>query len=398
MIIQEGHKFDFDQYLLLKSCSENKDLSPWNSWRDEHCDEEIWLQGANFDGFYLEGANFIDAHCDGASFVQAKCKGANFCCAFCDDTNFSGTFCESAFFNGAHLRRSRFHGATCIKTIFDGAHCEEAHFYGARCQNAVFTFSHCENAFFEKAKLHRAKFIYSHCQGTRFLNAICRGTNFYGARVNSETVLIGSDIDDNTNFSCSSLASVMIEPSKRVKLEHNIRRILWNEWCGSRDDSGLSDIEKSIVKSCYPNDSTTRKVLTFPVRLFWLISDYGYSTTRVFLSFAFILVVFASIYTVFPEILQLDGKNSVYGPCESLVSQFIKMLFFSFSTMVTLGFSNINVANLNGNLNGWGMLTVSMNLMVGYFMLAVLASRFAILFQNLSPGYIVPPESKDDSR
>ena len=56
--------------------------------------------------------------------------------------------------------------------------------------------------------------------------------------------------------------------------------------------------------------------------------------------------------------------------------------------LLTLGFSNINVSVVNDLPNTWGMLVVSMNLIVGYFMLAVLVTRLGILFQSLGPGYV----------
>lgn len=72
------------------------------------------------------------------------------------------------------------------------------------------------------------------------------------------------------------------------------------------------------------------------------------------------------------------------------------MLAFATSTMVTLGFSEINVAidPVTNRASFPGMLAVTSNLMAGYFMLAVLVTRLAILFQTLGPGYVV--EKKRD--
>ena len=61
---------------------------------------------------------------------------------------------------------------------------------------------------------------------------------------------------------------------------------------------------------------------------------------------------------------------------------------FAAATMVTLGFGNINTAS--GSL--LGMFVVVINLMTGYFLLAVLVTRLAVLSQTMAPGYDVPPK------
>ena len=62
------------------------------------------------------------------------------------------------------------------------------------------------------------------------------------------------------------------------------------------------------------------------------------------------------------------------------------MFLFAMSTMVTLGFSNINVAGIDSP-NTLGMIIVSLNLLVGYTMLAIWVTRLSILFQTLGPEY-----------
>jgi len=120
----------------------------------------------------------------------------------------------------------------------------------------------------------------------------------------------------------------------------------------------------------------------FPVRFFWYVSDYGYSTGRVIKFFIFFILLFALLYTFLPQMLMLNN-NPIDVP---FPERFLLMLAFATSTMVTLGFSNINVAAVGGQPDLAGMLVVSCNLIVGYFMLAVLVTRLAILFQSMGPG------------
>ena len=109
------------------------------------------------------------------------------------------------------------------------------------------------------------------------------------------------------------------------------------------------------------------------VRLFWLISDYGYSTGRILGTFFVCTLFFALVYTLFPGMLDP-------------IQHFPRTLFFAAATMVTLGFGSINAAK--DSL--WGMGVVVGNLMAGYFLLAVLVTRLAVLFQTMAPGYVTP--------
>ena len=177
---------------------------------------------------------------------------------------------------------------------------------------------------------------------------------------------------------------MIVEPGVRAKLEQNIRRKNWRKWYGP---------------------SLWRKIYTSPVRLFWLISNYGYSTTRVLFVFLATVSFFAALYTFFPALLEIDGAPlpliDTLSWCGGnlrcpLIANPLQMFAFALSTMVTLGFSNINVAVDGANqANIWGTIIVSLNLLAGYFLLAVLVTRLGVMFQTLAPGWRpVKPEKK----
>ena len=78
-----------------------------------------------------------------------------------------------------------------------------------------------------------------------------------------------------------------------------------------------------------------------PVRFFWHVSDYGYSTGRVLKWFIIFILLFTLLYTVFPWMLVLNNE-----PIDvPLPERFFDMLAFAIAHLVTLGFSNINVAS-----------------------------------------------------
>lgn len=91
-------RFNQDQYDMLIRCSDKKDITEWNEWRNAHPIEEIFLEGAHFINAHLEGVFFINAHLEGAFFSIVHLEGANF----------SGAHLENAYFIAAHLEDAIF--------------------------------------------------------------------------------------------------------------------------------------------------------------------------------------------------------------------------------------------------------------------------------------------------
>jgi hypothetical protein len=64
---EQPRRFNQAQYDLLKRCSEKKDMTEWDDWRNENLSEsiesyiEIELEGANLTNEYLRGAQFYQA-------------------------------------------------------------------------------------------------------------------------------------------------------------------------------------------------------------------------------------------------------------------------------------------------------------------------------------------------
>lgn len=451
-----GFKCDIEAYHILFQCIEKEDMSEWNSWREKNKNSEIYLQGiylknkkisdanfskihfqkAIFDGVYFNkvifeyahceevkfesaccievnfrkahcerakfndahciGVNFEKAHCEGAIFQKAHCKNALFVSAHCEEAEFEGAhcegasfreaYCERAVFENAHCEKANFEKAHCKGAFFMGAHCEEARFVGACFEEVDFSVAHCEGVNYGKANCGGARFIHTHCEGGNFEGTDCENvcfngaylsqvsfnnaniinTQFWNVKLSSDTTLTNCTVNDGTLFINSSLASIIIEPGTRAKLEQNARRYAWERW--------------------YPEHVFVR----WPVLFFWKLSDYGYSTSRIFLGFLLSILLFSSIYTACPGMLNMES----YLPGEPWYGRLFRMGAFATATMVTLGFSNINVHVAISPMSYWGTFVVSVNLLVGYFMLAVLVTRLAVLFQTLGPGLVVKKPSK----
>ncbi|MCH5144141.1 pentapeptide repeat-containing protein [Desulfovibrio sp. UIB00] len=374
---------DPDQYARLLRCSKKKNMAEWNNWREANLDVEIWLQGAKFRDAHLEEADFRGAHCEHASFSGAHCERANFWGAHCEGANFREAHCEGANFLLVHCEGTNFWWAHCEGANFLGVHCEGAEFREAHCEGADFGAAHCEEAIFWRAYCEGANFREAHCEGAYFVKAQCEGANFRYAQFSTSTNFFYCTIDDASDFSYTALGSIMVEPDKRARMEYNIRRLAWKQQYVEQAES----LQQVFLINGWQKVSTILSSLLAwlylcPVRFFWHVSDYGYSTGRVIRYFIFFILLFTLLYTFFPWMLMVNN-TPIDAP---LPERFLQMLAFATSTMVTLGFSNINVAIENGRPVLAGMLVVSCNLIVGYFMLAVLVTRLGILFQSMGPG------------
>jgi len=272
------------------------------------------------------------------------------------------------YLQGANLREGYYQGADfsfihCEGADFFWAHCKGADFSGAHCERAIFYMAHCEGAFFYRA----------HCEGADFSGGYCEGTFFCLADFDGKSDFYACDFGEITDFRLTNLGAVKIEPGKRAFLERNIRRFNWEDWYKKTAKGILSRSQVEIV------------------RLFWWISDYGYSTGRILLAFAVCIVFFACLYTFGPEsMLRIGDHPLIYSGFFDRIAHLPQMLFFAAATMVTLGFGNVNAAH--DSL--FGMFAVALNLMIGYGLLAVLVTRLAVLFQTMAPGY-VPKKSGD---
>ncbi|HUW17962.1 MAG TPA: pentapeptide repeat-containing protein [Sedimentisphaerales bacterium] len=164
-----------DQYRLLKRCSDCKNPTEWNKWRQENPGEHISLPGAPLRRFWLREVNL-----QGANLAGAKLQNAQL--------------------NGAHLQ-----GAFLASARLEGADFAGAHLQGAVCVNA-------------------------RLEGTDFSLAQLQGTDFSRVVVDGKTLIWRCEIDPKTKFEGVGLGNVRIYPETRQLLEYNIRRMNWEEW------------------------------------------------------------------------------------------------------------------------------------------------------------------------
>jgi hypothetical protein len=233
----------------------------------------------------------------------------------------------------------------------------------AKLQGAVLVGADLRDALLTGAMLRGAILVGADLRGARVQEADLRGVNLRGAdlrrldaryaNLDGETLFLTDRIDRDTNFAGTPLGSARIEPGLQQLLEYNVRRDQWQRWY-----------------RCH-------RWLALPVYLFWLVSDYGKSTGRIILSFLIFVFAFAAAYTLVPDALVTTWAR---GPGEAL--SFGYALYFSVVTMTTLGFGDAYASPYST----LGQFLLSVQVMLGYFLLGALITRFAVLFTAGGPS------------
>ena len=240
------------------------------------------------------------------------------------DLRLKGT--SEVFLTGADLKWAKLQGAKLM-----GTHLEEADMRFARLEDADVSDAHLEST-----QCARAVVDYT--------------TSLWECKVNRKTDFLGVNLD-----------AAKIDPATKQLLEYNIRRMNWEQW--------------------YKEHWIQR----WPVRWFWLLSDYGLRTWWIiawFLGFAF---GFAIIYLLWGLIsppgivdylfVDANGEKVAWWivPCRAV----------HFSVVImTVGFTDIH-ANAH---SFWAHILVGLQMILGYVLLGALVTRFAVLFTAGGPA------------
>ena len=382
-------KFSQQQYDLLKSCSDKKDMTEWNQWRRKHPREKIRLQKAHLENTFLlkahlenanlraahmENAFLGHAHLENAYLRAAHLENANLVSAHLEKANLWYAHLEHANLMGAHLENANLRKAHLEKVTFFDAHLENAYLRNAHLENAILVGAHLENATLFCTHLENAKLMEANLQGARFYDATLQGADFSIAIVDGKTSFSEDcKVGRKTRFDAVALGNLRIYPKTRQLLEYNIRRMNWEKWYRGKSEN------KWII--------WMHQLLTLPVRLFWWVSNYGLSTWRIIFTFFSLAFIFAVAYWRWPTFVAFNG-NPVMESFKSLWHAF----YFSVVTMTTLGFGDIAA-----NPDSWkGQGLLMLQVILGYVLLGAMVTRFAVLFTAGGPaGKFAPTKTKE---
>ncbi len=310
--------FSPEQYEMLKNCSVQHNVSEWNEWRQSAIIDSV--NGSSL-SILLEAADLSGFTLSGVDLGYSEMEWSNLDSGDFSDANFTGAHLDNAFLKNTCFRRAVFIDAEMVGVCLDYADIRDTDFGDANIKSADLNGSRIEGATFESAI------------------------------VDSETQLWTKHCDRLTDFTGVALGSMRIEPRLRMKLEGNIRRGHWQDWY-----------------KMHP-------YLSWPARIFWLMSDYGQSTIRIIISFCANTVIFGVIYYLYPWLIKDSG-----GIESSSLLRFVRSIYFSIVTMTTLGFGDIH-ANPTSILSH---IVLSLHVCIGYILLGVIIIRFSILFQGVA--------------
>lgn len=195
------------------------------------------------------------------------------------------------------------------------------------------------------------------------------------AIVDGSTLFVDCSVDRNTDFRGVGLDSSRMDIELKQLLKYNIRRMNWKDW--------------------YDNHWFSK----WPVRLFWSLSDYGWSTRRIIFWFFGLAFIFAAIYYGLgaidyyvlgvkdqPGVVNnLFIEENIAGQPRILTEWLVpfRAIYFSIVTMTTLGFGDMYAKGESF----WGHLLLMVQVIFGYILLGALVVRFANLFASDGPSH-----------
>jgi len=322
---QSGRKRHFSQkqYDMLMRCSKAKDMTEWNEWRKHHRNVPILLERADLRLAHLEGANLWRAHLEGANLWRAHLEGARL-----GEAHLEGARLGEAHLERADLSRANLKGAKLVLADLKGAKLVAANLEGASLGGA-------------------------NLAGVHLWQVNLRGAKCTAANVDGRTRISDCCADRETDSREVALAEARMEPGFKTFLEGNNRVFCWRDWYKSRPPWK-----------------------TWPVRLFWRMSDYGRSTGWVVLTFLVLGFLFAGIYWRWPSLV-----SDLAQPGEGLALRGLRAVYFSIVTMTTLGFGDMHAQPGNP----YGYLLLMFHVVLGYLLLGALVTRLAILFTSAPP-------------
>ena len=256
------------------------------------------------------------------------------------DMDFMQSNFKNSVFYESNFTKSNFSYANLESVNFSYSNLESVNFKRANLKYANLSNANLKGANFSNADLEGAYLSYSDLDSANFSYANLKDATFVMCAVDNRTMFKGNInhfVNRNTDFSGVSLSSTRINPTLQTYLECNIRKKHWKKWY-----------------------ATHNKFLSIPMRIFWFMSNYGTTATPALITLVIVNILSFLVYTI--HSCNLGMTNSV----SNMIQQYISCLF---SPAESCLFTLIQI----------GVLSV-----INYLLLAVLITRFSIMFQTKS--------------
>jgi len=311
------------------------------------------LRGVNLEEAILEESNLVSANLQGASLSGAKLHAAILSNANLREANLIRAELSTTNLSGADLRFAHLSGADLRQADLSGADLRSAQLGAANLQNAIL-----KGADLWVANLNGADLTDANLEDTNLIRTSLHSTNLTRAN------LYNADLRD------ADLQAANLEHSGLIGITYE-RRFMRGKYQGIRGvESSFGDaiFRRDALDQDYIDTMTSRWRRSPMIVVLWLWSliDYGRSLGRILWIAALFVVAFGFVYAVQPEAVTYTvGFHNWFTPYYS-----------SLVTFTSLGFSNDVAA-----LNGLGQALLTMEVLLGYFILGVLIS---ILLQKIS--------------
>lgn len=379
-------RFSEEQYDLLTGCANAGDFKAWGLFRKQNLTTPILLEGADFSCLDLTKADLRKAKLARANFSSAKLIKTVFMAADLTEAVLNGSTLEGTDFVSAKLGGARITSVNGSDVKFRFAELKAVAFHEARFVRTNFDHADLSRATFQSSIIRDSNLSHTNMCGTKIVDSFIEGSMFCVSIVDGETLIWNCAVDHQTDFTGIGLSSARIEPSLLSRLETNIRKIWWKSWYDARLGDIKSDWRKFIKMPLVALAAPFRIVGNFltiiGVRAFWWSTDYGSSTMRILGLFMVSCLFYASLYTLFPFLV----NDEIIQTSPDAVLRFVRSLYFSVVAITTVGFGDI-AAN---RMNIASHFVVMSNVIIGYTILTALVVRMGILFTSMPAGVIKP--------
>lgn len=405
-----------------------------------------YLQGINLEKEDLKKIQLHYAHLEGSNLGEANLSNAELLGASMQEADLTFTILYKAGLNEvnltnanmfyADLKEASLNNSTLDFACLDHANLQKSQLRAASLRETDLKDAELQNASLSNVHAEGADFSYAHLEGTVLSDVYLHGANFTHAIVDSTTLITGDPnkiVNDDTDFTGVGLSEARIDPKLRTRLERNIRKKQWEIWYqyphfynyfvmimaflqrlmmfkkdqnaeASQSESPMCEIEQIIeegIEKCtikirvspqgeyddhkwlYKLDRMLKKITNVPVWIFWWLSDYGSKTTRILGAFIGLNLIFTALYLwVVPHLPTIrQGANPMFAELMYNTSTVDPVAALIQSNMIVFSITDVATSNLDYI----PMFLILVHIVLGYVILAALVTRFAIMFQSLSP-------------
>ena len=346
--------------------------------------------GANLCGSVFEESFCYKAHLDGAELSKAHLKRANMQRAHLEGARLEDAHLEEVMLRHAHLEEANLQGTHLERATLDHAHLERAILFSAYLKGATLLGAHLEDADMRSADFSNARLLGVSYNGDTLLSHLATWGLWQLYRWKKDKGWRFSKVKHRWYGGCQWVRRAVVTlhgqmKNRKVLFGREFKEISWARYKGIRVETCLGNqrfrrfaMDQAFIEELRDSQSGLDK---WWYKIWYYSSDCGrsvfvWSFWSLVLAMAFALVFWWAEAATAPGhafhfVGDVDGTPL-------LAPTFGTMLYYSIVTFTTLGFGDVTP------LTGWMRFFVTIEVILGYFMLGALISIFANKFARRS--------------